>query len=623
MQIGSITWYNNGQVVKTVTSSFGFSPATVVAGGNGNGPAADQLSLPVQVYVDGSGRLDVADQINKRIQQFSPGSTSATNGTTLIGFAGTGTADVVGLYGDGQGNLFTEKSLGGNNGAGIIQKWTPGATSGVQVATVTPDANGVTLLGKIFVDHADDVYVVEPANNRVQKWEPGATSGMTVAGGNGPGSAANQLSNPGGVFVDASGNIYVADVDNSRIQKWAPGASTGVTVAGGNGIGAAANQFFYPLSVVVDDAGGLYVADSRNQRIQYWPAGATSGITVAGGNGLGSAVDQLYDPEDIFLDNQGFLYISDSYNNRILKLLEQTGYVIDTTLIADQPGVYTATVTTTDGCTGNSNAITVRQSVHPAMQLGISPVPVCAGDTVLATAEADTTGLNLSYAWQVNGASAGDGGARYVDVSPANGDRIGCIATDTSACAMATANTVSLTVNAVPIIQPGELFSMPYGGSVTLEPVIDGTVNSYAWTPASGLSDTTIRDPVATPASTTDYTLTLYAPDGCKAGGVVKVDVYTPLSIPNAFTPNGDGTNDIFYVLSGPPGTIIASMQVFDRWGQRVFGVHDIPPGDRAYGWNGNIAGRPAAAGTYVYLIAVRLPNGSPEVFKGTVEMVR
>ena len=64
-----------------------------------------------------------------------------------------------------------------------------------------------------------------------------ATIGTTVAGGNGNGSAANQLYSPIGIFVDASGNTFVADFLNHRIQKWAPGASTGTTVAGGNASG--------------------------------------------------------------------------------------------------------------------------------------------------------------------------------------------------------------------------------------------------------------------------------------------------------------------------------------------------------------------------------------------------
>ena len=53
VQPGTITWYDNGQLVKTVSASFGESPATIVAGGNSYGAAADQLYLPIQLYLDG------------------------------------------------------------------------------------------------------------------------------------------------------------------------------------------------------------------------------------------------------------------------------------------------------------------------------------------------------------------------------------------------------------------------------------------------------------------------------------------------------------------------------------------------------------------------------------------
>jgi hypothetical protein len=203
------------------------------------------------------------------------------------------------------------------------------ATGPVASASVT---NGFTVAGGngegsaadqlfnasgVVVDVAGNVYVADTNNNRVQKWLPGATVGLTVAGGNGQGGAANQLSNPGGIFVDHKGDVYVADGNNGRVQEWAPGATSGVTVAGGNGCCAGTNQLSGPAGVFVDTAGDIYVADSGNNRVQEWVKGATLGVTVAGGHGPGSAANQLSDPQGVSVDGAGNVYVADDGNSRV------------------------------------------------------------------------------------------------------------------------------------------------------------------------------------------------------------------------------------------------------------------------------------------------------------------
>ena len=98
-----------------------------------------------------------------------------------------------------------------------------------------------------------------------------------------------------GSIVDKSFNIYVADEVNNRIQKFPQGSSkatNGVTIAGGNGIGSHADQLSSPMGIFVDNGGNIYVVDAGNNRIQKFQAGSdstTNGVTVAGGE-----VDPLY-----------------------------------------------------------------------------------------------------------------------------------------------------------------------------------------------------------------------------------------------------------------------------------------------------------------------------------------
>jgi gliding motility-associated-like protein len=627
-----IDWYRDGVLVKTAYGAYQPSPVTIVAGGNGLGYAANQFNTPMSLYVDNNDTLYVVDEENWRIQKFPPGSTSSTNGTTLIQQGnpninngvvvnpGPGVGAITSVFLDPQHNIFIDES-------GIIEKWPPNAKSWTQVAAVTSDIVSATpnvgVLAMITVDAADNVYLAERGNNRVQKWAAGATSGVTVAGGNGAGSAPNQLNNPYGVCLDQAGNLYVSDPGNSRVQKWAPGATTGVTVAGGNGPGSAANQLNYPTGIFVDAVGNLYVADALDARVQCWAPGATAGVTVVGGNGQGAALNQLAEPTDVFLSKDGYLYTCDDSNQRVVKNLPTPVYSIDSILIADQPGVYTAVVTGPDGCVVTSQPLSVLLTTAIGLALQATPNPVCSADSALFTALLDTSGLAFLYQWSVNGVIVFDTGTTYIYRQPTPGSTVSCTALDTAVCVSGTSDFISLVVNPSPVIGPGQTFPLPYGKSVELEPVVTGQVNSYSWTPATGLNDTTVEDPVADPRSTTVYTLQVVGTDGCAATGDIKVDVYTPLQLPNAFTPNGDGKNDVFYVLGGPPGLVIHEMAVFDRWGKRVFQVREVVAGDASVGWTGRFGGELLTAGTYVYMIAVGLPDGTAQVVKGTVELVR
>jgi gliding motility-associated-like protein len=105
--------------------------------------------------------------------------------------------------------------------------------------------------------------------------------------------------------------------------------------------------------------------------------------------------------------------------------------------------------------------------------------------------------------------------------------------------------------------------------------------------------------------------------------GQLIVKIFSSLTIPGAFSPNGDGHNDIFYVIGGPIGSEVKEFAVFDRWGQRVFQAHDTAPDDPAFGWSGNIGGQPAPMGAYVYEIVIGLADGTQKLYRGTVMLVR
>ena len=208
---------------------------------------------------------------------------------------------------------------------GVTQETDPPVwnTSGSTVAGGNGDGAASNQIGAgflgIFADASGNVYVADETNQRVQKWAPGATSGVTVAGGNGAGSSSAQLSFPEGIYVDASGNIYIADAGNHRVEEWTPGASSGITVAGGNGQGGDNTQLSNPATVSVDAAGNVYVLDRGNDRVQKWAPGASSGVTVAGGNGEGTNSNQIDAGTGLFVDEDGNVYVDEWYSGRVQK----------------------------------------------------------------------------------------------------------------------------------------------------------------------------------------------------------------------------------------------------------------------------------------------------------------
>jgi len=143
-------------------------------------------------------------------------------------------------------------------------------------------------------------------------------------------------------------------------------------------------------------------------------------------------------------------------------------------------------------------------------------------------------------------------------------------------------------------------------------------VVGLSWSPAAGLSDASAAEPWAAPVGTTLYQLTVTTAEGCHASAMERVDVYYPLQMPGAFTPNGNGRNDIFRVPAVFPVTL-HYLAVYNRQGARVFYTTNV-----AAGWDGSFNGHAQAAGVYVWEIVFDNPlTKKAEGRKGTVVLVR
>lgn len=138
------------------------------------------------------------------------------------------------------------------------------------------------------------------------------------------------------------------------------------------------------------------------------------------------------------------------------------------------------------------------------------------------------------------------------------------------------------------------------------------------WTPDNHLSDPNIANPSASPSSTYTYYYTFTADDGCVFSDDVVVEVRAELLVTNTFTPNDDGINDT-WAIRGILNYPTADIDVFDRWGQRVF--HSVGYGNDKV-WDGTLLGARLPEGVYYFYIDLKTGH-EEDVYAGYVTIVK
>lgn len=141
---------------------------------------------------------------------------------------------------------------------------------------------------------------------------------------------------------------------------------------------------------------------------------------------------------------------------------------------------------------------------------------------------------------------------------------------------------------------------------------------AYNWDNGSLLSRSDIPNPTGNLDRDQTFTLTVTSAEGCVGADAVKVGIFKEddLYIPNSFTPNRDGRNDLFRI-TGPPSTL-DFFEVYNRWGEKVFSTKD-----QSKGWNGFWNGKEQPSGTYVWILKAKIRGIMPIERKGTVTIIR
>jgi gliding motility-associated-like protein len=285
----------------------------------------------------------------------------------------------------------------------------------------------------------------------------------------------------------------------------------------------------------------------------------------------------------------------------IFSSTEQSPFIPVT--VSGNSGTYYVKVTSDKGCSSIDSTI-VRLSTKPSVDAG-ADAEICEGSSI----QLNSTGSNniTSYTW-----------APLEEISNPNIGNPIASPKETTLYILTVANneckvsdSLLITVDKNPTANAGQDKVIIKGQSVTLNGLAGGTDVNYIWTPNTNITGAETLTPLVNPSVNQVYAFNVISNKGCgTATDSVLVKVYQQLYIPNAFTPNGDGVNDSWFIetLQAYPG---AEVKVYNRYGQIVFDNHG-----KNIWWDGKFKGVQLTSGAYVYIIDLK--NNTP-VIKGVV----
>jgi len=298
-----------------------------------------------------------------------------------------------------------------------------------------------------------------------------------------------------------------------------------------------------------------------------------------------------------------------------IKYLWNTGDTTSTiTLLPTQSNEYEVKVYDTLGCRA-SDSVFVKVDTLPHVYAGpdtsLCPnvtyiIPAIASPTA-AVSWNPTTGLNQPDS--LHPVFNGNQTTAYI-VTATNPD--GCKSYDSVVIGV-----YPLSVNAGPDTSICETETYVMVGTASTD--------SIEWTPSVGLSAVNILNPTFNYNQTTKYYLIVKDSAGCTISDSVTISVVycnSYIKVPQAFTPNGDGTNDHFTVY----GEYIADYQIkiFNRWGEEVYSSTDVNDlNNLGRGWDGTYKGKLQDVGTFVYYITAKDINGKNIFKKGNLTLIR
>ena len=285
------------------------------------------------------------------------------------------------------------------------------------------------------------------------------------------------------------------------------------------------------------------------------------------------------------------------------------------------PGSYNATVTDAVGCTQTAE-VNIESASTIDFELTSSPVS-CFGDSDGRISVENVTGGTSPYVYSSDNESFTTSpimiGLEAGTYTIAVQDAEGCIST----------NEITIEEPDEIVVDAGVDIELSFGDSIQLSAQVNqpsGNNFVFSWSPPKGLSCTDCDAPYAMPLQTTTYTVTVTDTlTGCSASDIITITIKKErnIFIPNVFSPDYDGTNDVFMVFGGKGVAQVSSMHIYDRWGEMMFENTNFSTDDPTQGWDGTFRGRRMNPGVFAYTIEVEFIDGATIKYNGDISLVR
>jgi gliding motility-associated-like protein len=303
----------------------------------------------------------------------------------------------------------------------------------------------------------------------------------------------------------------------------------------------------------------------------------------------------------------------------------------DPVLSVSMPGTYQLAVTNTQtGCAATAQVAVLQNVDLPEATLLVKDV-TCFGDGDGAIYVESVSGGKSPYLFSINGGPY-TSQQQFTNLSPgeyliAIEDANGC-GIEIPAQIIEPDELTAVIITDLPQMDNGD-YLLEWGDELKLHlessyPYAE--LDTIVWTPSDWIvcEDIFCSSVTAAPLQAALFQVSV-AWGPCEASAQLRVLVRKTrgVYVPNVFSPNKDGQNDIFYIQAGEMVSSIRTFQVFDRWGEHLFHAENFPPNSPRYGWDGNFHDSPLDPGVYIWFAEVEYVDGLVELIKGTVSLVR